>query len=112
MLRRTRLALAGCVLALVLLQAGTLGASAQASATPTASEQAPTAQQPTAEQQPVPPVPTDVSLSNERTLTTWAHPAEIAPIYAKPESRLKIPISSTSRVKAKTKQRTFLMDNY
>ena len=65
---------------------GAHSASAESSSTPASTE--PT---PTAEQQPqsaAPPAP-DTSLSNERTLTTWAHPAEMAPIYAKPEAHAR-----------------------
>ena len=85
MLRRTGLALATGGVALMLLQAGVPLAHADASATPPTAEQAPT------EQQPAPPTPVsaDASLSNERTLTTWAHPVEIAPIYAKPEAHAR-----------------------
>ena len=86
MLRRTRLALAACGLAFVLLQVGVPLANAEASATLPPAAPAP------AEQQPVPTTsspPADVSLSNERTLTTWAHPVEIAPIYTKPEAHVR-----------------------
>jgi L,D-transpeptidase catalytic domain len=73
-------------LALVLLQMGAFSSSAEASSTPASTEQTPTA-----EQQPESAAPParDASLSNERTLTTWAHPAEIAPIYAKPEAHAR-----------------------
>jgi lipoprotein-anchoring transpeptidase ErfK/SrfK len=79
MLRRIRPALAACGLAFVLLQVGLPLANAQASTTLPTAEQAPPASGP----------PADVSLSNERTLTTWAHPVEIAPIYAKPEAHAR-----------------------
>jgi hypothetical protein len=46
---------------------------------------------PATQQEPAPasPAPTNVTLSDERTLTTWAHPLEPVPIYARadPHSR-------------------------
>jgi L,D-transpeptidase catalytic domain len=86
--RRCSLALLACLLA------GGSGASARAAtplgqpggALPSPPPQQgtpPTQQQP---QQPPPPaLPADVGLSNERTLTTWAHPVSVLPIYTDPE---------------------------
>ncbi|HEV7586021.1 MAG TPA: L,D-transpeptidase [Solirubrobacteraceae bacterium] len=36
-----------------------------------------------------PPTAPDVQLSNERTLTTWAHPLEPVPIYAHPDTHAR-----------------------
>lgn len=82
-----------CVLALA--QAGALGATASADTPPTQqpSVPSPPPQQPATEspapQQPgtTSPVPAaDVRLSNERTLTTWAHPVSTLPIYSRPDT--------------------------
>jgi hypothetical protein len=59
--------------------------AAQQEATTTGSTQAP-AGAPQPPSPPAPSTPPDRVLSNERTLTTWAHPVETMPIYALPDS--------------------------
>ncbi len=78
--RRTSLAAAAAALACGL----STGATARA-----ATEGEPQASEPTAglQQQPsAPTAPPDRELSNDRTLTVWAHPAETAPIYVQPDT--------------------------
>ena len=84
---RTRRPSTGVLLAVAMMPvlAGCLCASANA-ATPPAQQpgEAPSTSLPQQET-PVPVTPTTEQLSNEHTLTTWAHPQELGPIYAKPE---------------------------
>jgi L,D-transpeptidase catalytic domain len=92
MRRRPLSMLTGCALGMLLVQFGALDASAATSQP--SSEQIPVSVgsgAPATAPQPSPPAaaPPDVSLSNELALTTWAHPAEITPIYAKPEAHAR-----------------------
>jgi L,D-transpeptidase catalytic domain len=57
----------------------TPSATAPAPGTPTAAETPPASASP----------PADVRLSNERTLTTWAHAAELVPIYEYPDTHAR-----------------------
>jgi len=74
--------------AVALAQATGFGANATAAPAP---EQQPASASPTPQQPsaaslaPPPAVPADVRLSNERTITTWAHPASTSAIHTSPD---------------------------
>ncbi len=84
-----RLPLALLVCAATLARVGVADADAPAATAPVqqqpaGSQQTAAAGGPQAASSPAPPA--DVQLSNERTLTTWAHPAATPPIHARPET--------------------------
>ncbi|MCW3027965.1 MAG: ErfK/YbiS/YcfS/YnhG family protein [Solirubrobacterales bacterium] len=90
MCKRLSLGLAGCVLAL--LSAAPLLATASADAQSPQQEAASPNPQPGSSPQmaaPTPAPPVDVVLSDERTLTTWAHPLEAVPIYSLPDTHAR-----------------------
>jgi hypothetical protein len=75
------------VFAIALVLLGNLDAAASA-ATPPAQQPGPTVPSPSSPQPETTPAlaaPATQQLSNEHTLTMWAHPQERGPIYAKPE---------------------------
>jgi lipoprotein-anchoring transpeptidase ErfK/SrfK len=71
-----------CVLAVAQL-IGTTASAAGAEGAPAPTAPTP---QPQPEAAPVPAAPVEVRLSDERTLTTWAHPLSIDPIYSRPDT--------------------------
>jgi hypothetical protein len=90
--KRLPVGLAACLL--VLLAAGWAAPVASAETSPPQQEAASPsppapASSPPAQPPPAPPPPPDVPLSDERTLTTWAHPLEAVPIYSSPDTHAR-----------------------
>jgi len=86
-------------LAIALVLLGDLGTAASAATAPaqrpgaiapSPSPSPPSPSPPQPETTPAPAAPAAQQLSNERTLTTWAHPQEPGAIYAKPEPHAQL----------------------
>ena len=80
-----RLLLLATICAVALAEAIVASAAAAEAPAGQGSPGSPPAPQQTA----LPPSVPDVQLSNERTLTTWAHPLEAVPIYAHPDTHAR-----------------------
>src|SRR5436305_7137231 len=90
--RRLSLILATCAVALAHAIVAAANASAETQpAKPTTSSQPPASSPPTAQPpaEVAPGPPADVVLSDERTLTTWAHALEPVPIYSRPDTHAR-----------------------